>query len=261
MAVDAPSAADSITADVTLSSPDWELRTKLTVPAGPIRMRQMLPLVQVLTDRVVDASTETVRSQGQQVSCTKGCGACCRQLVPIAQLEARNIREVVEQMPEPRRSTIRARFAEARRRLVESGLFERLQERDEWQEGESRTLGMQYFHLGIPCPFLENESCSIYHDRPVACREYLVTSPAANCARPTAETVKIVPLPFHVWTAMARVDDESHRAPWVPLILATEWADAHLEESAARPGPELLRGLFDQITHQTNLAAGDRAGK
>ena len=42
-----------------------------------------------------------------------------------------------------------------------------------------RILGREYFQLGIPCPFLEEESCSIYHDRPITCREYLVTSPPA----------------------------------------------------------------------------------
>ncbi len=42
----------------------------------------------------------------------------------------------------------------------------------------------RYFHLGIACPFLEDESCSIHADRPISCREYLVTSPAVNCADP-----------------------------------------------------------------------------
>jgi hypothetical protein len=112
---------------------------------------------------------------------------------------------------------------------------------------------MQYFNLGIPCPFLEEESCSIYHDRPIACREYLVTSPAGNCAQPSPDTVKLIPLPFRIWTALARVDDESRRAPWVPLILAPEWAEIHPDDSAARPGPALLRSLFDQITRQSKV--------
>lgn len=251
-------AVDTLTAKVTLSSPEWKLQTKVTVPTGPIYMRQMLPLVQVLADRVVDAASQCAEKRGEKVSCTKGCGACCRQLVPIAPVESRQIRDLIEQIPEPRRGAIRARFAEARRRLLKSGLLQRLLERDEWQEGDSRTLGVQYFHQGIPCPFLEEESCSIYYDRPVACREYLVTSPAENCARPTPETVQTVSMPFRIWTAMARVDGEGQRAPWVPLILAPEWADAHPDESTARPGPEMLRSLFDQIAHQSNLSGGDQ---
>ena len=45
------------------------------------------------------------------------------------------------------------------------------------------------------CPFLEEESCSIHPDRPLVCREYLVTSPAELCAGPTQEGVTPVAVP------------------------------------------------------------------
>jgi hypothetical protein len=35
---------------------------------------------------------------------------------------------------------------------------------------------VRYFLQGVACPFLEAESCGIHPDRPLACREYLVTS-------------------------------------------------------------------------------------
>src|SRR5262249_43913345 len=143
----------------------------------------------------------------QPISCRKGCGACCRQAVPITTVEARRLRELVDELPEPRRSEVQARFAEARRRLTEAGLLEKLLYPEQWTEGEARTLGVAYFQQAIACPFLESESCSIYHDRPMACREYLVTSPAENCSRPTAEGVRCLPLPFSVWKAVARLDE------------------------------------------------------
>jgi Fe-S-cluster containining protein len=212
----------------------------------------MLPLVQVLADRVVDAAVETEESQGRKISCTKGCGACCRQLVPIAEVEARFIRDLIERLPEPRRSEIRARFAAARRRLDEAGIFEKLLHPEVWPEGENREFGLEYFRLSIPCPFLEAESCSIHPDRPIACREYLVTSPAQNCAQPTPDTVHCVKLPFKIWTALGRVDEPrtpSRFIRWVPLIVAPEWADTHPDEPAPRPGPELLQNLFNEMTH------------
>jgi NADH:ubiquinone oxidoreductase subunit D len=57
---------------------------------------------------------ENARASGATVSCKKGCGACCRQLVPVSEIEARQLKELVEQMPEPRRSEIWARFERAR---------------------------------------------------------------------------------------------------------------------------------------------------
>jgi Fe-S-cluster containining protein len=250
-------AAESVTAEVTLGTPDWQMQVKVTVPTGPTRLRQMLPMVQSLADRVVGGAVQASQAEGQQISCKKGCGACCRQLVPISEIEARNLRDVVDALPEPRRSVIRGRFAEARRLLQASGLLEKLVQRDQWGEGDGRTIGMEYFSQAVACPFLEEESCSIYADRPVACREYLVTSPAENCARPSAETVRMVPLPLKVWTALARFDEvppDARFIRWVPLILAPEWAAAHPEEPPARRGPELLRQLFDLLTGSAKKA-------
>ena len=74
-----------------------------------------------------------------------------------------------------------------------------------------------YFALGIPCPFLEEESCSIHPDRPLVCREYLVTSPAELCAGPTQEGVTPVPVP-KVSLAARGLQDE--REEWFPLALS-----------------------------------------
>ena len=60
---------------------------------------------------------------------------------------------------------------------------------------EERTpLALSYFRLGIPCPFLEEESCSIHPDRPLSCREYLVTSAPIHCAEQAPDKVQGVRL-------------------------------------------------------------------
>ena len=217
------------------------IRLEMVVPAGPTPLAKLLPpLRDGIADAVVEFSVENARAEGLTVSCKKGCGACCRHLVPIAQIEARRLRDLVEEMPEPRRSTIRARFENARRRLEGSNLLEKLREPGSLRDGEVIPFGMDYFHQRIACPFLEDESCSIYAERPLACREYLVVTPAEHCAEPTAELVRCVKLVLHV-ARMVRgfnADRSVRAAPWVPLILALEWADAHPDEAPPRPGPE-----------------------
>src|SRR5262249_61904401 len=99
-------------------------------------------------------------------------------------------------------------------------------------------------------PFLEEESCSISQERPITCREYLVTSPAENCAKLGDAGVRRVRLPLRVFNAVARwqVPPQEHFLErWVPLILAPEWAEAHPEDPPPRPGPELLRDLLDHL--------------
>ena len=50
---------------------------------------------------------------GKAISCHKGCGACCRQLVPISRTEGERLVTLVDAMPEPRRAAVLARFADA----------------------------------------------------------------------------------------------------------------------------------------------------
>src|SRR5205823_11597686 len=106
-----------VTADVSLAIGERKLQAKFSVPAGPTRLIDLLPLAQNLANAIVSAAEEDATLQGETISCKKGCGACCRQLVPISQVEARRIRDLVEEMPEPRRTQVRARFAIARQRL------------------------------------------------------------------------------------------------------------------------------------------------
>lgn len=246
-----PVAQDTVTATVSLSGPDWELRTSVTVPKGPTAVRDLLPLAQSFADAVVDAAAKTEEDQGKKISCKKGCGACCRQMVPIAETEARQIRDLVASLPEPRRSDVRARFADARDRLEKAGLLAQLLGPDDLAAAEeNHTFGMKYFAQGIACPFLEDESCSIHNDRPIACREYLVTSPAENCSRPTAETVQLVKLPLKIWPAIAHFDKVAPSAQsirWVPLVLAPEWADSHPDDAPLRSGPSLLQDFFEHL--------------
>lgn len=247
-------APPSVTATVKLAGPGWEMRTAMSVPTGPIRLGELLPLAQSFGDAMAASVAKAVEGQGKRISCKKGCGACCRQLVPVAELEARRLAELVQELPEPRRAVVRARFAEARRRLEVAGLLGKLGDAQrEWSTEESGAFRLEYFRQGIPCPFLEDESCSIYRDRPLVCREFLVTSPPEHCDQRKPETVDRVKMPLKIWTALARFDGAPTGARfnrWIPLVLALEWAAAHPEEPAARPGPELLRQFFEHLTGQ-----------
>lgn len=246
----APNGPDTVTANVEFSAGGCRLQAELAVPTGPTRLIDLLPVFQAVDDALTELVVREVEEKGESISCKKGCGACCRQVVPLSEVEARRIRDLVSELPEPRRSEVRARFAEAHRRLENAGLLEPLRECTQWTEEEGQRRGSDYFLQGIPCPFLEEESCSIHPDRPLSCREYLVTSPAEHCARPSAEAVKRARFPLKVWTAVARFDEMRPGAscvPWVPLILGPEWADTHPDEPPPRPGTELVSEFFSRL--------------
>src|SRR5262245_31566302 len=129
------------TAHVKLAGPDWRLEARITVPAGPTTLRNVLPVFQQLADASVAQAEQSSIKSGKPISCTKGCGACCRQLVPISPVEARRLKDLVDEMPDPRRSAIRERFAEARARLETSGMLAKLNSLDSWESGEGRVVG------------------------------------------------------------------------------------------------------------------------
>lgn len=248
MSID-PQSAPRVTARTTMTIAGEEVQLELTVPAGPIRPRDLLPVLDPLADLIVDIATRQVEQQGKQISCQKGCGACCRQLVPLAPADAYRIRQVVEQLPDARRIEVERRFAEAREKLQAAGMWDRLQRTEKFVDDRPIESAMEYFRLGIPCPFLEEESCSIHADRPITCREYLVTSPAIHCAAPTKETIETVPMPAKVWTSLARLEGGSDpKTPWVPLIGALEWTSTHPEPAADESGPQLLQRYMQTLS-------------
>jgi Fe-S-cluster containining protein len=237
-----------VSADVELAKGEFQLKFRANVPAEPAPLRRMLPLVQAIADTLSNGAERAAAEQGQPISCKAGCGACCRQLVPIGEVEARNLANVVQAMPEPRRLGVRARFTNARQRLEEAGLLQPLLHPEEWTQETVNQLGKAYFHLGIACPFLENESCSIYRDRPIICREFLVTSPPENCAKLIPGTVRRIKLPLHLTKAVASVMPESGRSLLpVPLVLALGWAAEHPDFGPQRTGPEWLGEILERL--------------
>ncbi len=168
---------ESVTARFALRMPGGTLQAEMTVPTGPTRVDGILPMAQTLSDNLISLTLTVIEAEGRMVTCRAGCGAGCRQLVPLAEAEARHIRDLVEAMPEPRRSLVRSRFTEALRRFGEAGLLETLRRTDILDKERNCQVGLEYFRRHVACPFLEDESCSIHPDRPIACREYLVTSP------------------------------------------------------------------------------------
>jgi Fe-S-cluster containining protein len=235
-----------------------EMRLRMSMPSGMLQPPAMLPLFQSMADSFVELAMQDAKKEGVKVPCKKGCGVCCRQLVPIAEVEARQIRNLVNDMPEPRRSEIRARFEAARLRLQRAGLFEKLLSPDRLKPEERIPFGLDYFHHGIACPFLEDESCSIYSDRPLPCREYLVVSPARNCATPSPDTVKCLKMPAEVSRAVRSLNPEKSPGRWVALIAAIEWAETHPEELPVRPGPEIVNEMLHYLVgkEMSNRAPG-----
>ncbi|HEY8503860.1 MAG TPA: YkgJ family cysteine cluster protein [Gemmataceae bacterium] len=224
-------------------------------PAGRVRIDEVLPFLRELDDRVIGVAVRRAEAGGGSVSCRKGCSACCRaQPVPVTPAEAYALWRLVEAMPEPRRSEVRRRFEANAGRLEEAGLRAFYLKRDrEITADEARDIARNYFNLGLVCPFLEDDACSIYADRPFVCRQYLVTSPAELCANPFDNPVRPVPIPITPAKATLRTAEEMLGTPQytVPLTLAPEYAEAHRDElERTHPAEELFRRAVGNLVER-----------
>jgi Fe-S-cluster containining protein len=221
------------TANLRLKVGNLDIAHPITVPNAAVPATEVLPALQGLVNAVVGAA-----EAGQAISCRKGCGACCRQLVPISRTEGEALQALVDAMPKERRKAVRARFAEAEARITTAGLAEPAGRSD-------REMSLAYFALRLACPFLEEESCSIHPDRPLVCREYLVTSPAALCAGPAQEGVTPVPVP-KLSLAAQRLQDED--GSWFPLAMLMAWSRKPRPSAKRRPGTEWVRRFLTGLS-------------
>ncbi|MGE0152071.1 MAG: YkgJ family cysteine cluster protein [Reyranellaceae bacterium] len=240
-----PSAPPTFTARLKLSAGDLAIDTPIAVPAAAVQPEAVLPALQTLINAVVDAAEARETAAGREISCRKGCGACCRQLVPVSRTEARALRALIAVQPPQRRHALRQRFAQAAEKLRQAGLAAPLLDAAARQGRSDRDLSLAYFAQAIACPFLEEESCSIHPDRPLVCREYLVTSPAALCSNTAQEGVTPVPVPKFSLGARGLERETATAdaaADWIPLALVLEHPAG--KQPRPLPGRDWLQRFF-----------------
>ena len=74
-------------------------RVEFEVPEGPARPADLLPAFRLFSNAMVEAAGAAASGP---VSCTRGCWACCRHLVPIREMEARRLADALWPAPYPR---------------------------------------------------------------------------------------------------------------------------------------------------------------
>ena len=240
--------------EIALNTPAGQITSAVDVPVGDVPVSAIVPLMRRLGEEAQALEVARSLESGKATSCHKGCAACCRMLVPLSVPEAFALRDWVRSRPADQQEHIARRFSESKVRLLAHGVWHQLAAvcntpltaDDEALDGVNRS----YYALRLPCPFLEEEICTIYDERPAACRELLVTSPSQHCDDLIGNPIDPVSVPIQVSTVLGLVWQELTKDPTklIPLPLALEWAERHDEQSR-----RTWRGgeLFDQALDKT----------
>lgn len=260
---------EMLSGDVKLEIGGEYYELNMTIPATPVKPQRMLPVFQQLTNQIVARGIERVNEAGKQISCKAACGACCRQPLLISEAEVYNLSNLVENMPVERRKLIKQRFREGRERFENLDWFNRFDSLSERvkADGQSEELGKEfvalmseYINERVACPFLEAESCSIYEDRPLICREYLVTSPAENCSNPRPDNTAKIPISgtaSKAFASLVKTENAKSRSSLL-LIRLMEFAELHTEKFERKVGPEWADGFFRLLTNRDEPGMPER---
>jgi Fe-S-cluster containining protein len=254
--------------EVALNTPAGRLTTAIDVPTGFIPITSIVPVIRRLGEEAAQLEIQQATELGQTVSCRIGCAACCRMLVPLSAPEAFALRDYVGQLPEGRRTPLLNRISDTKDRLSREGLWGQLHDIAKASkpvpDEELDPINRSYYELRIPCPYLENELCSIYEARPSACRELLVTSPAELCQDQIQNPVTPLPVSMRMSSILGLAWGALTNSPprLIPLPMALEWAEQHEEESRRTwPGSALLDQVLEQMWRFLSQAFQTRGSK
>lgn len=232
---------------VTLHSADGPIRGQVEVDTGPTRLAELVPTALELTDILVARAARRESKAGHPISCRAGCGACCRQMVCLSAPECFYLADFIDSLPEQKRSFLRQRFDEIESRLQAEGMLAPLLD-DDYDDDRALAMAQKYFFMGMPCPFLVDESCSIHPHRPVVCREYNVTSPPDLCVDPIHNAIVRVKMPQPLSTPLAQLTAAltNTKVRLIPLTLAPRWAEEHSAlRSKTWPGLEIFKRFLE----------------
>ncbi len=262
MAANPSPSSETVSVEFAVGVGDGKFTATAIVPAGQTNLTQILPVIQSLENSLIAGVTAQLAEAGRTVSCKAGCGACCRQIVPLTIFEAEALAAWIRSLPESQQQQLAERFHQALTKLTAAGLIDRMVNEDWLADTDfASQLALDYLYARVPCPFLEDESCSIHPIRPLICREYLVTSPPEHCFDPA--TLKAVPvrLPIKFSRVLNSIGAELEHGSrgWIPLVFLFAWmkADSHPGAAVAGPGPQVLYEFvkrLGQVNHPTRGA-------
>ena len=174
---------------------------------GPVTLADLVPMARALSDLLNEQLKVTLEGFRRRASCRQHCAHCCYYLVPVSPAEAFRLSAEVLAMPNPQRRALVGMFRLAGRRLLkrlpDPGATEC--EAPDDARPQLQRISDWYASLYLACPFLVNNLCAIYGLRPLACREYWVTSDPSHCHIHSRKAPTVAPLPVRIAEVLADV--------------------------------------------------------
>lgn len=203
----------------------------------------------VLARQVIDQDQTALWNSelAADISCRSGCTACCHQAVPVGLAELRSLRQAIAELKPATRGRVEERIVSTATQLRTAGFdADDLNQRS----GDARhQRAADYFDLQLPCPLLDDGTCVTRDARPLACREYLVTSDPEHCTTLPSSNVVRFRSRRDVLGNFARLEQRAEEPNAFILALAL---DGEIPSSPVR-APMATRDVFAALTATHNV--------
>ena len=215
------------------------------------RLSDIVPLARALSTKLALAVLNKLRKQQKSIPCCKGCSACCNYLIPLSVPEVFRMRQEVLEMPINRRRAILRLSLNAAKRILDNrpASFDLYSPAKTLAPTELRQLGKWYSALKLSCPFLSGDLCTIYEQRPTACREHIVTGSQFLCELERTDESQLVQMPVSAIEALGQLaselEDTSVEAVMLPLALP--WAQENPKRRRQTWPAEMMVERFVEI--------------
>jgi Fe-S-cluster containining protein len=241
------------TINLELDILDERLQFCIGVADERVALADIVPLAHTISARIADIVIARDRRQGDDIACRKGCAYCCQShLVPLAVPEAFRLKEYIYSRPRDLRDAMLRLCLLAARDILNEEPAEFIVPRTETDSIDSfgflSDLSRWYVGLGVSCPFLSENICTIYENRPSACRDHFVYGSSIACANVDvpAEPVKM-PVPMVEVLGQLAGEFEDNEVEAVILPLTPVWCEQNVDRGQRTWSARAMAERFVEI--------------
>lgn len=241
------------------------LNLRIGVGKEQAKLSDIVPPARALCDRITEIVLLRLSKDRGSIPCGKGCSACCKRcLVPLSVPEALRFKEEIIAEPVSRREFIWEACLHAARLILRQRPPESLIDLTDvsslMQSIDMGLISNWYTSLNLTCPFLINNVCGIYEQRPLACREHFIKGSSEAC-RGLGEVAEVLEMPVRLPNVLGQLASELEGTDVEAVILplALLWSEENSERTERSWPAELMVKRFVEIVEsmaKRNIPSG-----
>ena len=198
------------------------------------RLADIVPLARTISTKLAIAVLGRLKENGQFVPCRKGCSTCCNYLIPLSVPEVFCLREELLAMQTDDNGMGLRYCLDTAERILDN--FPQTFCSEDFCSNDQSSIwqiNKWYAGLELACPFLSEGLCSLYEQRPLACREHIVTDLAFLCEANHKDKPNVVQMPVSILEALGLLAAELEQSDVDAIMLpfAFAWAEDNLQRS------------------------------